>query len=87
MHRDGLHRLGGDLICGVAHDVQIAVELAVADGTVKRHVEDILTKLGLKTRAQLAVWAVQNLNAPPEPAAPVRFPGAPPPPDAGFPDG
>jgi predicted ATPase/DNA-binding CsgD family transcriptional regulator len=41
---------------------QIAAALSLADGTIKRHVEDILTRLGLDSRAQIAVWAVQNLN-------------------------
>jgi predicted ATPase/DNA-binding CsgD family transcriptional regulator len=36
---------------------QIASELVVSPGTVRSHVEHILTKLDLTSRAQVAVWA------------------------------
>jgi non-specific serine/threonine protein kinase len=39
---------------------QIASELAVSLGTVRSHVDHILTKLGLHSRAQVAVWAIQR---------------------------
>jgi DNA-binding CsgD family transcriptional regulator len=36
---------------------QIAAELIIAEGTAVRHVANILGKLELKSRAQVAVWA------------------------------
>jgi class 3 adenylate cyclase/DNA-binding CsgD family transcriptional regulator len=37
---------------------QIAEELIIAEGTAVRHVANILNKLNLRSRAQVAVWAV-----------------------------
>jgi DNA-binding NarL/FixJ family response regulator len=42
---------------------QIAVELVIAEGTAVRHVANILNKLDLKSRAQVAVWAVERAQA------------------------
>jgi non-specific serine/threonine protein kinase len=39
---------------------QIAEELIVATSTVDRHVVNILRKLDLTSRAQIAVWAVEH---------------------------
>jgi DNA-binding NarL/FixJ family response regulator len=39
---------------------QIASELVLAVGTVERHIANILNKLGLHTRAQVAVWATER---------------------------
>jgi DNA-binding NarL/FixJ family response regulator len=39
---------------------EIANELVIAEGTAVRHVANILSKLGLKSRAQVAVWAVER---------------------------
>ena len=39
---------------------QVAEELVIADRTATTHVTHILTKLGLSTRAQVAVWAVER---------------------------
>jgi DNA-binding NarL/FixJ family response regulator len=38
----------------------IAQELVIAEGTAVRHVANILNKLGLHSRAQVAVWAVER---------------------------
>jgi non-specific serine/threonine protein kinase len=42
---------------------QIAAELAISPATARTHVEHVLTKLGLHTRAQVAVWANQTRHA------------------------
>jgi len=39
---------------------EIAALLFISDGTVKSHMEHILSKLGVSDRAQAAVWAVRN---------------------------
>jgi non-specific serine/threonine protein kinase len=39
---------------------QIAGELVISARTADGHVAHILAKLGLSTRAQAAVWAVEN---------------------------
>jgi DNA-binding NarL/FixJ family response regulator len=44
---------------------QIAEELIIAEGTAVRHVANILNKLNLRSRAQVAVWAVTQVVGPP----------------------
>jgi two-component system response regulator DevR len=39
---------------------QIAADLFLSDKTVKHHISNILSKLGLSSRAQAAVWATQH---------------------------
>ena len=39
---------------------QIAVQLVVAEATVATHVQHILAKLELQSRAQIAAWAVHQ---------------------------
>jgi DNA-binding NarL/FixJ family response regulator len=39
---------------------RIATELTVSEATVATHVQHILAKLGLGSRAQIAVWASQH---------------------------
>ena len=39
---------------------QIAAELVIAEGTVDRHVANILGKLGYSSRAQVAAWVVEH---------------------------
>jgi non-specific serine/threonine protein kinase len=39
---------------------QIAAQLPVSVGTVRSHVDHILGKLGLHSRAQVAVWALHQ---------------------------
>jgi predicted ATPase/DNA-binding CsgD family transcriptional regulator/tetratricopeptide (TPR) repeat protein len=46
---------------------QIAEQLFIAEGTVRVHVERILSKLGLHSRVQLAAWAVQRVHRDPAP--------------------
>jgi non-specific serine/threonine protein kinase len=47
---------------------EIAAELIVSERTVEGHVNNILTKLGFRSRAQVAAWAVEKglTQAPPE---------------------
>jgi non-specific serine/threonine protein kinase len=40
---------------------QIARQLVIANSTAERHVANILSKLGMKSRTDVAVWAVTNL--------------------------
>src|SRR5579859_2243034 len=42
---------------------EIARALVISDKTVANHVEHIMTKLDLRSRAQIAVWAVQQRSA------------------------
>jgi hypothetical protein len=39
---------------------QIAQELVIAASTVERHVANILRKLDIRSRSQLAVWSVHH---------------------------
>jgi two-component system, OmpR family, sensor kinase len=41
-------------------NAEVADRLAVAEGTVANHVANILRKLSLRTRTQIAVWAVEH---------------------------
>jgi adenylate cyclase len=43
---------------------QIAEALVIAEGTAVRHVANILGKLGLRSRAQVAAWAVEQSRTP-----------------------
>lgn len=48
------------LLAGGLTNKEVAAKLAVSPGTVRSHVEHILTKLDLRTRAQVAAWAAQH---------------------------
>jgi DNA-binding NarL/FixJ family response regulator len=39
---------------------EIAAMLVIAERTADTHVSNVLGKLGLRTRSQIAAWAVQN---------------------------
>ena len=41
-------------------DRQIAGELRISPDTATRHVRNVLRRLGFQSRAQVAVWAVQQ---------------------------
>jgi len=46
---------------------QIAARLRIAERTVDSHAEHIRNKLGLHSRAQIAVWAARELGVTPRP--------------------
>ncbi len=46
---------------------QIAEALVVSEMTADSHVSHILRKLGFRSRAQIASWAVQHGLRPPDP--------------------
>ncbi len=48
------------LICQGAENREIAATLYISERTVKNHVTNILTRLGLKNRTQAALWAQEN---------------------------
>jgi DNA-binding NarL/FixJ family response regulator len=39
---------------------EIATKLNFSEGTIRNNLSNILNKLGLKNRTQLAIWAVQS---------------------------
>jgi two-component system nitrate/nitrite response regulator NarL len=50
-----------ELIAGGMSNKLIGRELDIAEGTVKVHVKHVLRKLGLRSRVEAAVWAVEHL--------------------------
>ncbi len=55
--RDIIRLLGQGL-----NNREISGELFIAEGTVKNHISGILTKLDLRDRTQLAIFAIKNLS-------------------------
>lgn len=49
-----------DLVAQGLSNRQIATKLVIAQRTAQGHVENILTKLGFTSRAQIAAWVVEN---------------------------
>jgi DNA-binding NarL/FixJ family response regulator len=43
---------------------EIAAELMIAERTADTHVSNVLSKLGLKTRSQIAVWVAEHDRLP-----------------------
>ena len=52
------------LVGGGLTNRQIAERLIITEGTAKRHVENILTKLDLSGRVEIAAWATRHGLAP-----------------------
>ena len=48
------------LVAGGATNREIAGRLVISERTAERHVENILARLGLRSRAQIAAWAVEH---------------------------
>jgi non-specific serine/threonine protein kinase len=48
------------LIAGGLSNRQIAARLVISERTAEAHVTNLLGKLGLRSRAQVAVWAVEQ---------------------------
>ena len=48
------------LVAAGLTNAEIAERLGLTAGAVASHVEDILRKLGLRNRVQIAVWAVEH---------------------------
>ncbi len=48
------------LLARFATNREIAAQLVISEGTAKRHVENILVKLGLRSRTQVADWASEQ---------------------------
>ena len=48
------------LIAHGATNEQIAVELSISEGTVKNHVTNLYSKLGVNSRAEAVAWAWQH---------------------------
>jgi DNA-binding CsgD family transcriptional regulator len=48
------------LIAAGASNTEIAEQLVITPGTVANHVEHILSRLGFKSRSQIAVWAAER---------------------------
>ena len=53
------------LLAGGLSNRAIAEALVITEGTAEVHVKHILTKLGLKSRVQVALWAAQRSVVPP----------------------
>jgi DNA-binding NarL/FixJ family response regulator len=48
------------LVARGASNRQIAGDLVIAERTAERHLENILAKLGLQSRTQVALWVVEH---------------------------
>ena len=48
------------LLARFATNREIADQLVISESTAKRHVENILLKLGLRSRLQVAEWAAER---------------------------
>jgi non-specific serine/threonine protein kinase len=48
---------------------QIAATRVISDRTVEKHVQHIMDKLGVSTRAQIAAWSAARPSAPPPPGS------------------
>ncbi len=54
------------LVAGGSGNRAIGTELGIATATAARHVANVMTKLGVNSRAQIAAWAAEQAGAPGE---------------------
>ena len=52
-----------DLVAKGMTDREIAAELVISQRTAESHVQHILTKLGFRSRSQIAAWTVVHEDA------------------------
>ena len=50
------------MIAGGLSNKMIGNKLGITEGTVKVHVKNLLHKLGLRSRVEAAIWALENLR-------------------------
>ncbi|RJG08904.1 two-component system response regulator NarL [Pseudomonas cavernicola] len=50
------------MIAGGLSNKMVGNKLGITEGTVKVHVKNLLHKLGLRSRVEAAVWAMENLR-------------------------
>lgn len=50
------------MVAGGLSNKMIGNKLGITEGTVKVHVKNLLHKLGLRSRVEAAVWALEHLN-------------------------
>ncbi|MWV15702.1 two-component system response regulator NarL [Pseudomonas sp. L-22-4S-12] len=50
------------MIAGGLSNKMVGNKLGITEGTVKVHVKNLLHKLGLRSRVEAAVWAMENLH-------------------------
>jgi two-component system nitrate/nitrite response regulator NarL len=50
-------------IAGGNSNKMIAQKLGITEGTVKVHVKNLLHKLGLRSRVEAAVWALEHMKS------------------------
>ena len=58
-----LTRREQEVACRIAHGLsnrEIAEDLVITTSTTERHVANILNKLGMRSRCQVAAWAVEH---------------------------
>jgi DNA-binding NarL/FixJ family response regulator len=55
------------LVAAGRTNAEIGEQLVISEGTVDVHVKHILSKLGFRSRAQIAAWVVQHAPKQPEP--------------------
>ena len=68
--RGGLTPREGEVVTLIARGLsnrQIAEALVITEATAVRHISNILAKLGMTSRAQIAVWAVSHASGDPVP--------------------